>query len=221
MELVFATRNHHKIRELNEILAGSSLRASALPPEAPEVEETGSTFRANAALKALSAYAATGKPALADDSGLCVDALDGAPGVWSARYAGPGLGDAANNTRLLADLQGVRERGAHYVCVLALVCPEEWVRENLPIRGVERVFDEPGLPAGLALIVAEGRVDGEIVDTPSGSGGFGYDPHFWVPEFSQTMAELPSHEKHRISHRGTAMRALSGWLTSLRLPQLS
>ena len=128
----------------------------------------------------------TGLPALADDSGLCVSALGGAPGVWSARYGGEPKSDAKNNAKLLADLAGVADRRAHYVAVLVLM----------------RSADDP------QPIVAEGEWHGAIVDAPRGEGGFGYDPYFLVPELGLTVAELPHEEKNRRSHRGQALAQL-------------
>ncbi|MRR51636.1 MAG: non-canonical purine NTP pyrophosphatase, partial [Rhodocyclaceae bacterium] len=129
---------------------------------------------------------ATGLPALADDSGICVTALGGAPGVLSARYAGEPKSDARNNEKLIADLAGKADRRAHYVAVLVFV----------------RHADDP------QPIITEGEFHGEIIDTPRGEGGFGYDPYFLVPDRGLTVAELPTEEKHAISHRGKALRQL-------------
>lgn len=222
MSIVFATRNNHKIREFNEIIADGGLVALPLPADAPEVDETGLTFFDNAALKAISAFVYTGSPALADDSGLCVNALGGAPGVRSARFAlDAGIvadrADHANNAHLLRSLAGVSDRSAFYVCSLALVVPSSWASRVATV-GVTVTLDHPGLPAGAALVSAEGRVSGEIVDTAAGDGGFGYDPYFWLPDHGATMATLSSAQKHAISHRGLAMRTLAAWL---RAPKLS
>ncbi len=155
--------------------------------------ETGITFAENALLKARHAAAASGAAAIADDSGLEVDALGGAPGIYSARYAGEAAGDAAavdaaNNAKLLAALQGVpfASRRARYRCALVYV-------------------DGPG---EVAPLHAEGVWEGYILEAPRGSGGFGYDPYFWLPELEMTAAELDPERKNRLSHRGTALKAL-------------
>ncbi len=149
-----------------------------------EPEETGTTFMENALLKARYYAKATNRPCLADDSGLTVDILDGAPGVYSARYAGHHGDDNANNEKLIRELQGKRDRTGHYVCALALVYPD----------GRE--------------VTAEGYCDGLVQDEPKGENGFGYDPYFYVPEFEKTMAELSIDVKETISHRGRALREL-------------
>ncbi len=186
--VVLATGNAGKLREFRALLAGLPY---ALQPQSAygvqPVAETGSTFLENALLKARHAAAATGLAALADDSGLEVDALGGAPGVRSARFAGEGADDAANNAQLIAALAGVPpgERRARYRCVLVFVGSA----------------DAPAL-------IAEGSWEGLIVDTPRGSGGFGYDPHFLVPALGLTAAELDAAAKNRLSHRGIASAAL-------------
>ncbi|MDR2670860.1 MAG: RdgB/HAM1 family non-canonical purine NTP pyrophosphatase [Oscillospiraceae bacterium] len=186
MEWVLATGNPGKRREMESLLAplGVRLRLPAEFGAAFAPDETGGTFAANARLKAEAALALTGLPALADDSGLEVAALGGAPGVLSARYGGAGLSAADRNERLLAALAGRTDRAAHFVC--ALVC----------------LF-----PDGRSL-TAEGVCEGEIAAAPCGAGGFGYDPLFYLPKYGKTMAELPDDEKNRISHRGRAVRAL-------------
>jgi XTP/dITP diphosphohydrolase len=191
--LVVATSNPGKLRELRALLADLPFDVIAqtdLGLMTPE--ETGTTFRENALLKARHAAAMTGAAAIADDSGLEVDALHGAPGIYSARYAGEGADDAANNTKLLAALAGISgdARGARYRCVLVFVAG----------------------PDDAAPLIAEGVWDGIILDTPRGSAGFGYDPYFWLPEFHMTAAELDPAEKNRISHRGIALEALRGQL---------
>jgi XTP/dITP diphosphohydrolase len=151
-----------------------------------EADEPHATFVENALAKARHASRLAGLPALADDSGLCATALSGAPGVQSARYAGEPRSDQRNNEKLVRGLAGFADRRAHYYCVLALM----------------RHGEDP------EPILAEGRWDGTIIDTPRGSGGFGYDPHFLDPETGMTGAELPPAEKNERSHRGKAMRAL-------------
>jgi XTP/dITP diphosphohydrolase len=182
---VVATRNEHKLRELAEILTG--LELEALPPDVELPPETGDTFASNALAKARAAHEATGAAAIADDSGIEARALGGAPGVRSARFAGPGASDEENLARLLGELEGSSDRRVAYVCALAYV--DE--------RGEERLF--------------EGRCDGTLAAEPRGSGGFGYDPAFVPDEVGdgRTMAELSPDEKHRISHRGRAARELA------------
>ncbi|PRY00373.1 XTP/dITP diphosphatase [Allonocardiopsis opalescens] len=195
--LVLATRNAHKVEELRRILAGAGLEFELLSldafPDAPEVAETGATFAENALLKAHAIAAHTGLPAIADDSGLAVDALNGMPGVLSARWAGPGHDDRANLELLLSQVSDVPEerRGAQFVCAAVLARPD----------GAERVV--------------EGVLSGSVTTAPRGSNGFGYDPVF-VPEGeSRTTAELTAAEKDAISHRGIAFRALAAELPRL------
>lgn len=186
--MILASRNDHKVRELAEILSGVTL--SALPGDIELPPETGETFEANALIKARAARQATGEETIADDSGLVVDALDGHPGVRSARYAGEHATDGENLAKVLADLA---DRGApssaRYVCVIA------WIDSD----GNELCF--------------EGTCEGTMILAPRGSGGFGYDPAFLPedtgPEDERTMAELSPEEKHAISHRGRAARALA------------
>jgi XTP/dITP diphosphohydrolase len=187
--LVIASANAGKLREFGTLLAGlpfepmsqGSLGVVPIP-------ETGCSFSSNALLKARHAAAATGAAAIADDSGLEVDALDGAPGIYSARYAGEDADDAANNAKLVAALAGVPGplRRARYRCAL--------------------VFVEG--PADHSPLSAEGVWEGFILEAPRGAGGFGYDPYFWLPELAATAAELDPAEKNRRSHRGTALRSL-------------
>jgi XTP/dITP diphosphohydrolase len=185
--LVLASNNPGKLREFAQLLAPLDF---AVLPQAdfniPEVEEPHHTFVENALLKARHAARLSGLPALADDSGLCVDALGGAPGVQSARYAGEPKSDARNNEKLVAELAGKDNRRAHYVCVLVLM----------------RHADDP------QPLIAEGEWRGEIIDTPRGAGGFGYDPHFLLPELGLTGAELAAKNKNTISHRGKALALL-------------
>jgi XTP/dITP diphosphohydrolase len=187
--VVLATRNTHKLGELQEILAASGLDVElvGLPESAPDVVEDGLTFATNAAKKARSAAAATGLPAVADDSGLCVDALNGMPGVLSARWSGNGADDASNLRLVLDQLSDVADehRGAAFVCAAAVALPS----------GEERVV--------------EGRVEGRITREPRGGGGFGYDPIFVPDGDRRTTAEMSADEKHAISHRGHAFRALA------------
>ncbi len=200
MRLLLASTNRHKLDELAELLEPLGVQVEAPAPGAlPPVEEDRDTFAGNAEKKALSAARASGLVALADDSGLVVDALDGAPGVRSARYAGADGDDAANNTKLLRALDGVPDerRGAAFVCALVVASP-----------------------AGVVLARHEARTKGRILTAPRGSNGFGYDPLFASleddPELrDKTFAELPSATKSRVSHRGRALRALAGDLPRL------
>ena len=183
-KIVMATGNPGKIRELARLLDGLGVEIVAQSElGVPDADETGTTFAENSLIKARHAAEATGLPAIADDSGLSVDALDGAPGVYSARYAGD-AGDEANNDKLLAALEGVEDRGAAFHCVATFVAPGE----------------EP--------LVAAGEWRGEILQARRGDGGFGYDPLFFVPECGCSSAELPADEKNRRSHRGQALREL-------------
>ena len=189
--LVLATRNAHKVGELRAILADAGLAVDLAGmdtfPDVADVVEDGMTFAANALKKARAAAAGTGLPAVADDSGLCVDALNGMPGVFSARWAGRYGDDAANLELLLAQLDDVPvdHRGAHFACAAALTLP----------TGEERVV--------------EGRLEGVIIGAPRGSRGFGYDPVFLPHGSSRTTAEMSAQEKNEISHRGNAFRSLT------------
>ena len=183
-KIVMATGNPGKIREIACLLEGLGVEIVAQSDlGVPDADETGTTFAENSLIKAQHAAGATGLPAIADDSGLSVDALDGAPGVYSARYAGDG-GDEANNDKLLAALEGIEDRGAAFHCVATFVAPGE----------------EP--------LVARGEWRGEILHARRGDGGFGYDPLFFVPECNCSSAELPADDKNRRSHRGQALRKL-------------
>jgi XTP/dITP diphosphohydrolase len=186
-KLIIATGNVKKLEEFDRLLAPLGIKV--LPQSAfdvPESPEPHCTFLENALAKARNASRHTGLPALADDSGICVDALHGAPGVNSAYYAGGQKSDADNNAKLIHDLRGITNRRAHYTAVLALV-----MREEDP---------EP--------IIAEGRWYGEVIDVPRGEGGFGYDPHFLDVESGVTGAEMPIDLKGARSHRGRAFQKL-------------
>ena len=185
-QIVLATGNKGKIREFSE--AFSHLSIDCVPVKdvisIEEPEETGTTFMENALLKARYYAKATNRPCLADDSGITVDALNGAPGVYSARYAGHHGDDQANNEKLIRELQGKSDRTGHYVCALALVYPD----------GRE--------------VTAEGYCDGLVQDEPKGENGFGYDPIFYLPERGMTTGEMEPEEKNAISHRGIAIRKM-------------
>ncbi len=195
-KVVLASGNKGKVREFGEILAGVDLEVVPQTQfNVPEAEETGLTFVENAILKARNAARHTGLPAIADDSGLEVDALKGAPGIYSARYAGVGAGDRANLEKLLAELQGVDNaaRSARFQCVLVYM---------------EHELDP-------TPIICQGSWEGVIGFEPHGENGFGYDPVFFVPTHNCTAAELSSEVKHGLSHRGQALRKL---LEALRAP---
>jgi XTP/dITP diphosphohydrolase len=188
VKLLVATRNEGKLREIRELLAPDGVLAVGLAelPSAPEVVEDGATFSENARKKAVALMTATGLPTLADDSGLTVEALGGRPGVHSARYAGEGATDAENNGKLLRELERLpsSSRRAAFVCAMVLALPQ----------GGE--------------LSAEGRLEGRILESPLGSGGFGYDPLFFVEEEGRTLAEMEVSEKNRLSHRARALGAL-------------
>jgi XTP/dITP diphosphohydrolase len=188
-EIVIASKNKGKIREIRQIYADLPV-AIVEQPDLPEVVEDGDSFSANARKKAVEIARHTGKWALADDSGLEVDALNGAPGIHSARWSGGG--DEANNDKLLAELRGVPApaRTARYRAVVVVATPD-----------------------GRVVAEADGRCEGLIGFERKGTGGFGYDPYFVVPQFGKTMAELPPETKHSISHRGEALRRLRDPLT--------
>lgn len=193
MKLVLASNNAGKLREFDRLLGGRGFEVIAQGAlGVGPAEEPHCTFVENALAKARHAAAATGLAALADDSGICVAALGGAPGVYSARFAGEPSDDARNNAELLRRLAGVADRRAHYTCVLVAV----------------RSADDP------EPLIAEGRWHGTVVDAPRGDGGFGYDPYFFLPELGCTAAELPAEHKNRISHRGIAMQTLAAEMST-------
>lgn len=185
--IVLASNNAGKLKEFNAMLAPLGF---AVRPQrefnVPEAEEPHCTFVENALAKARHASRITGLPALADDSGICVNALNGAPGVLSARYAGEPKSDARNNQKLIADLADFDDKSAYFYCVLVYV----------------RHADDP------QPIIADGRWNGEVIADAKGANGFGYDPHFWLAEFGKTASELPDEEKNRYSHRAQALRQL-------------
>lgn len=186
-KLVLASNNPGKLREFKRLLEPLGIMVIAQGELGiAEAEEPHLTFIENALAKARHASQLANLPALADDSGICVDALGGAPGVLSARYAGEPKSDARNNARLVADLAGITHRDAHYTCVLVLL----------------RHADDP------EPMIAEGIWDGVVIDSPRGTGGFGYDPQFLDPKHGLTGAEFQLEQKNEISHRGKAMRLL-------------
>ena len=186
-KLVIASNNAGKIREIGHLLAPLGLEV--LPQsefEVPDVDEPHRTFIENAIVKARHACERTGLPSLADDSGICVNALNGQPGVLSARYAGEPKSDERNNRKLIGALANLADRSAHYYCVIVLL----------------RHADDP------QPVIADGIWHGEIVSDKRGEGGFGYDPYFFLPDLGKTAAELPMDQKNRISHRGQALARL-------------
>ncbi len=189
MKLVLASKNKKKIAELQsiltELLPSAQVLSLADVGMEDEIVEDGASFEENALIKARAA-AALGYIGVGDDSGLCVDALGGEPGIYSARYAGGHGDDQANTAHLLKKLQGVKDRSASFRCVIACVFPSD---------------DEP--------IVVQGEVKGQITDAPSGNGGFGYDPVFYYPPYGCTLAEVDAQRKNSISHRGMALRAFA------------
>jgi len=185
--LVLASNNAGKLKEFSQLLAQIDFEVRPQGEfDVPEAEEPYLTFIENALTKARHASRLTGLPALADDSGVCVNALGGAPGVLSARYAGEPKSDAKNNRKLVADLASHADKSAYYYCVLVFV----------------RHADDP------QPVIADGRWNGFIIDEPRGAGGFGYDPYFLLPEQNKTAAEFTAAEKNAVSHRGQALRAL-------------
>ena len=192
-ELVIASNNAGKLREIRHLL--EPLGIEVLPQsqfKVSEVDEPHRTFIENAIVKARHACEQTGLPSLADDSGICVNALNGEPGVLSARYSGEPKSDERNNLKLIDALSSQADRSAHYYCVLVLL----------------RHAEDP------QPIIADGSWHGEIVPDKRGDGGFGYDPHFYLPELGKTAAELPMEQKNRISHRGQALARLLSRLTA-------
>lgn len=186
--IVLATRNQGKIKEFNELFSGYDIDIKSLNDfgPIPGVEETGETFEDNAYIKAHFTARVLGLPAIADDSGLVVEALDGAPGVFSARYAGEGATDNENIKKLLKEMEGKTNRKAHFESSIIIA-----------------------VPRGPALTYV-GKVEGEIIDSPQGNDGFGYDPVFYYPPMSKTFAQMTGEEKNSISHRGKAIRELIG-----------
>ncbi len=186
--IVLATRNQGKIKEITELLSGYDIEIKSLNDfgPIPSVEETGETFDDNAYIKAHFTARVLGLPAIADDSGLVVEALDGAPGVYSARYAGEGATDEENNMKLLKEMEGKTNRNAHFETAVILA-----------------------VPRGPALTYI-GKVEGEITESPRGENGFGYDPLFYYPPMSKTFAQMTGEEKNSISHRGKAIKELAG-----------
>jgi len=229
-EIVVATRNRHKAEEIRALLAGLPVRLLTLDEAGVrgELREDGETFAENAAAKAEQASAASGLWALADDSGLEVDALGGRPGVRSARYAGPRATDVENNGKLVAEARaaGLRRPPCRYRCAAALrVTGEEPALRRLLEAGALPVEGAGPRPAEVSLdgrtLTVDGAVEGVLLDAPRGGGGFGYDPYFRMEPPGKTMAELAPAEKNRVSHRARAfgrMRAVLGALLAAEAP---
>ncbi len=186
MKIVAATTNKGKIREFQEILGELGYEVVSMHEEGidVEVEETGSTFSENALIKARAVALLCDSPVIADDSGLCVDAMDGAPGIYSARFAGEDATDYDRNVKLLETLEGEENRKAQYVAAIAYISPD----------GTE--------------ITTEGTIEGEILTEEHGTGGFGYDPLFWCTEIKKCFGEATPDEKNAVSHRGRALKKL-------------
>ncbi len=188
MEIIFATGNKNKMKEINEILEGTGLTAVSMKDAGVDIDivEDGKTFSENALIKAGAVAKASGKPAMADDSGLEVDFMDKAPGVYSARFLGEDTSYNIKNKYIIDKLEGVEEekRSARFVCAIALVTPEG------------------------DSFVTEGTIEGRVAHEPAGENGFGYDPIFFLPEYGKTSAEISPQEKNSISHRGKALTAM-------------
>ena len=192
MKIFLATGNMKKIKEITSILNEFEFEILSVRDgiEIPDVVEDGATFEENSQKKALSIAKYLGMPAIADDSGLCVEALQGAPGVYSARYSGEGATDDSNNRKLVEELQGIEDRKAKFVCVISFAKPNG---EVYSFRG---------------------EVEGEIIDEARGTDGFGYDPHFYLNKYNRTFAEIPK-IKNRISHRAKALEKMKMQLKNI------
>ena len=219
MDIVLASRNRKKAAEMQQLvndLCDREIRVLSLDDIGFEgdIEEDGETFEENAAIKA-SVPASLGYYGIADDSGLAVDHLNGAPGVYSARYAGEPCDDGRNNEKLMAEMKGVpeQERGAAYVSVIAFAAPVE----KSFFEGDNALSDYASKHCGkkIELVEFRGECRGKLLDFYQGTGGFGYDPMFYVQEFDKTFAETTAEEKNSISHRGKSMRDFAAWLNSL------
>ena len=199
MKIVLASRNKKKIGELRTILSqyieGIEILSLDDVGILGEIEEDGDTFEQNALIKARVA-ATSGYIGVGDDSGLCVDALGGAPGVYSARYAGDHGDDEANNDLLLKNLEDKDDKSARFVCCIACIFPESYGYESIVVRG---------------------EVEGQIISQRRGEGGFGYDPLFYFPQFDKTLAEVTPEQKNSVSHRGNAIKALAEKLSKLNI----
>ena len=198
-KFILATNNENKLREMRDILSENNIKIEIISPEEAgikiEVEETGTSFMENALLKAKAFCEASGLPAIGDDSGLCVDALNGAPGIYSARYGGPDLTDAARCQLVLQAMRGATSRAAHFTCSIAAAFPNG------------------------NILTAERRCDGAIAFAALGTGGFGYDAIFLIPEKGKTFGQLSPEEKNAISHRGKALAAFAKALENYLAPK--
>jgi len=219
LSIVFSSFNRGKRAEVAALLSHLDIRVlspadfglDALPPE------TGDTFLDNAVIKAVAGASVSGLLAVADDSGLEVAALGGLPGVNSARFAGDGHDDSANNTKLLAMLAGEADRSARFVCTTALVIPPGLALPHVesPVEGVKKIDSHALLPEGWTLYSTCGAVSGVIIDEHRGTDGFGYDPIFFRPELGLTFAQIPQETKNALSHRGQAFSRLVPMISKL------
>ena len=225
MDILIASGNAGKIREIREL--GAHLNWSWIGLDSLEgyesPEEIGTSFKDNAILKAVAGLRHSGWVTIGEDSGLCVDALDGGPGIYSARFGGVHGDNARNNRKLLEALADVpdEQRGAHYTCATAVAFHRKWfIDGSLVPDGSVLVRDNPFLPEGIWAWVTEGQVHGVIAREESGDGGFGYDPIFFYPAFGKTFAESTPQAKHAVSHRAAAMGRLFEWFDGepLRTP---
>lgn len=199
--IIIATKNEGKVKEFAHAFAKLGIEVKSLfdYPSIPDIVEDGDTFIANAKIKAKVTGDAVGIPVLADDSGLSVDALHGAPGVYSARYSGDGATDASNNAKLITELTALGTQ-----LPLEALSDGSKMLSHAQFRCALALY----MPSSGQFVIAEGQAHGIITDIPHGDGGFGYDPHFYVPELSCSMAELSKEEKGKISHRGEALKQL-------------
>ncbi len=213
-KFVLASRNKKKIAELETLFAElSSVDIKLLSLDdigfEGDIEEDGKTFEENAAIKA-GVPASLGYIGISDDSGLAVDALGGAPGVYSARYSGEGATDEKNNQKLLSELEDFEDKTAHYVCAVCVVIPDSLGIEIPDELSDKKLSEYATKKCGVSVkaIVVRGECDGVIINEPHGDGGFGYDPYFYFERFGKTFAEVSAEEKHSVSHRGKAMREI-------------
>ena len=207
LQLYLASVNQGKAREFQSAGLPHNIAVETVPriTELPACREDGSTFEENACRKALHYSRYVADPVFADDSGICVEALGGAPGIYSARFAGPRATDADNNSKLLAELRRVADQaGARAKSEQTLAAGNAWAAYYDCVIALAR--------QGIILALVEGRVEGQIVETPRGSGGFGYDPYFFYPPLGRTLAELAPEEKFAVSHRGEAFRRLIAFI---------
>lgn len=212
MKIILSSRNQKKIRELRELFANAQLSGVEIGSLDDigvygDTEENGTSFEENSLIKAC-VPAKLGYIGIADDSGLCVDALGGAPGIYSARYSGEHATDAENNAKLLSELDGIPDdrRTARFVCAVSCVFPENFGVETDAFSLSDTSGKYPGITGGLKSFCVRGECEGVILKSPRGENGFGYDPLFYIPDKGRSFSELSSAEKGEISHRGNAMK---------------